>query len=171
MGKLLLVIDMQNDFIDGVLGTPEAVAILPAVEERVKKRQNEGWDVWFTMDTHNEEKYIGSKEGEWLPVPHCIKGTDGWQLRECLWPYADTVIEKPNFGSINVAFKAAAKNYEEVELIGLCTDICVISNAMILKAALPESDISVVKDCCAGVTPESHENALSAMEKCHIKIV
>ena len=122
MAKLLLVIDMQNDFIDGALGTPEAVKIIPAVEERVKKRQNEGWDVWFTMDTHTEDKYMGSKEGQWLPVPHC-------------------------------------------------TDICVISNAMIIKAALPESDISVVKDCCAGVTPESHENALKAMEKCHIKIV
>ena len=171
MAKLLLVVDMQNDFINGALGTPEAESIVPAVKEHVQKRQNEGWDVWFTMDTHNEEKYMDSKEGQWLPVPHCIKGSDGWQIHESLWPYAETLIEKPNFGSINVAFKAAAKNYEEVEIIGLCTDICVTSNAMILKAALPESDISVVKDCCAGVSPESHENALSAMEKCHIKII
>ena len=171
MSKLLLVIDMQKDFIDGALGTDEAVAILPAVRRRIEKRQAEGWDVWFTKDTHNADKYPNSMEGKWLPVPHCIKGTDGWEIHESLKDLAETVIEKPNFGSVNVAFKAAAKNYEEVELIGLCTDICVISNAMIIKAALPESEIAVVKDCCAGVSPESHENALSAMEKCHIRII
>lgn len=171
MKKLLLVIDMQNDFIDGALGTPEAEAIVPAVREHIEKRLSEGWDIWFTMDTHTEDKYPGSMEGRWLPVSHCVKGTDGWQIHESLKPYAKTVIEKPNFGSINVAFKASAKGYEEVELIGLCTDICVISNAMIIKAALPESEISVVKDCCAGVSPESHENALSAMKTCHINII
>ena len=170
--KALIVIDMQKDFLTGVLGNPETAAVVKPVVQKIKAFRKENPDglLIATLDTHTED-YLNTQEGKKLPVPHCIKGTDGWEIHESLKDLAETVIEKPNFGSVNVAFKAAAKNYEEVELIGLCTDICVISNAMIIKAALPESEIAVVKDCCAGVSPESHENALSAMEKCHIRII
>ncbi len=167
--KLLVVVDMQKDFTHGALGSREAMAIVPAVCEKIK---NFDGDVVFTMDTH-AESYLDTQEGKNLPVPHCIKGTDGWTLDENIAPLSRgcRFFEKPTFGSLQLAEFAAGKDYDEIELIGLCTDICVISNAMLLKAHLPEVKISVDASCCAGVTPESHENALSAMKMCQINVV
>ena len=150
--KILLVIDMQKDFIDGALGTGEAVKILDPVKEKIRKAKAQGTDIVFTKDTHYKD-YLMTQEGRKLPVPHCVKGTEGWELDR---------------GLLELAQKAG---YEEIELIGLCTDICVISNAMILKAALPEAVVEVDASCCAGVTPESHRNALEAMKVCQIEVV
>ena len=150
--KILLVIDMQKDFIDGALGTGEAVKILDPVKEKIRKAKAQGTDIVFTKDTHYKD-YLMTQEGRKLPVPHCVKGTEGWELDR---------------GLLELAQKAG---YEEIELIGLCTDICVISNAMILKAALPEAVVRVDPSCCAGVTPESHRNALEAMKVCQIEVV
>ncbi len=169
MKRLLVVVDMQKDFIDGSLGTEEARAIVPGVREKVVKCQAEGWDVAFTLDTH-EENYLDTQEGKKLPVPHCIVDTDGWELCEELGDFKGRYFEKNTFGSMALAEWAAGKGYEEVELAGLCTDICVISNALLLKAALPEARIRVDAKCCAGVTPESHKNALEAMKMCQVEI-
>lgn len=160
---------MQKDFIDGSLGTAEARAIVPDVRDKVVKCQTEGWDVAFTLDTH-EENYLNTQEGKKLPVPHCIVDTDGWELCEELGDFKGRYFEKNTFGSMALAEWAAGKGYEEVQLAGLCTDICVISNALLLKAALPEARIRVDAKCCAGVTPESHKNALEAMKMCQVEI-
>lgn len=170
--KFLIVVDMQNDFIDGALGTKEAVAILPAVKAKI-----EGFDgrVIFTRDTH-EEDYLSSQEGKNLPVEHCIKGSDGWQINESLDVLRkEEPVDKPTFGSIALgqllkAYDTYDEKIESITLIGLCTDICVISNAMIIKAFLPETPVIVDDSCCAGVTPESHQNALNAMQMCQIKV-
>ncbi len=170
--KFLIVVDMQNDFIDGALGTKEAVAILPAVKAKI-----EGFDgrVIFTRDTH-EEDYLTTQEGNNLPVMHCIKDTDGWQIHPELEALRkEEPIDKPSFGSVALAqllkaYDAYEEKIESITLIGLCTDICVISNAMIIKAFLPETPIIVDSACCAGVTPESHQNALNAMSICQIEI-
>lgn len=170
--KFLIVVDMQNDFIDGALGTKEAVAILPAVKTKI-----EGFDgrVIFTRDTH-EEDYLSSQEGKNLPVSHCIKGTDGWQINPALDALRkEEPVDKPTFGSIALgqllkAYDTYDEKIESITLIGLCTDICVISNAMIIKAFLPETPVIVDASCCAGVTPESHQNALNAMQMCQIKV-
>ena len=169
--KVLIVIDMQNDFIDGALGTGEAVGIVGAVKRKIEKYKTEGNTVIFTRDTHNSD-YLNTQEGRNLPVEHCIQGTDGWEISVEL-PIGDSkVINKPAFGSIELAhYIRSLKNVEEIELAGLCTDICVISNAMILKAAYPEIPITVDASCCAGVTPDSHKNALNAMKMCQIRIV
>ena len=171
MRDLLLVIDMQNDFIDGALGTPEAVKIVPAVKEKI---QNFKGEILFTRDTHYEN-YLETQEGRNLPVPHCIKGSEGWQIRKELDELRTTeAIDKPGFGSLELMEKLKEMNAEEeigsITLIGLCTDICVITNAMCIKTALPEVSVIVDAKCCAGITPESHENALKAMEMCQIKI-
>ena len=169
--KILIVIDMQNDFIDGALGTKEAVAIVPSVIKKIKSYPKE--DVFATRDTH-PENYMDTQEGKYLPVPHCIKGTDGWQIRKEIADLIDedNVIDKPTFGSVKLAEKiselAAAEDIE-IELVGLCTDICVVSNALLLKAYLPEVKISVDPSCCAGVTPEMHEAALETMRSCQIQ--
>ena len=169
--KLLVVIDMQNDFIDGALGTPEAVAIVDNVAKKIRAARAEGTEVWFTRDTHGEN-YLATQEGRNLPVPHCIRGTFGWEISSKLDAAGSVIIDKPTFGSVELAQKAAQlENLESVELIGLCTDICVISNAMLIKAQLPELPVKVDAACCAGVTPASHENALSAMKMCQIAIV
>lgn len=174
MRKLLLVVDMQNDFIDGSLGTPEAVAIVPKVIEKIKTWDG---DVLCTQDTHSET-YMETQEGKNLPFAHCLKDMAGWQLQPdiaalCLekgW----SIIEKPGFGAKDLP-EFLKTNYpqglSEIHLIGLCTDICVIVNALLLKTFFPEIPIYVDGSCCAGVTPESHENALSAMRVCHINIV
>ena len=168
--KLLIVIDMQNDFIDGALGTAEAVAIVDKVAAKIQAARAEGTAVWFTRDTH-EENYLETQEGRNLPVKHCIRGTSGWQISSALDVANSPVIDKPVFGSVELAAKVAAlENPESVELVGLCTDICVISNAMILKAVLPELPVAVDASCCAGVTPASHKNALNAMKMCQITI-
>ena len=171
MKKLLIVVDMQTDFVTGALGTKEAQAIVPMVAEKIKKAKEDGTDVIFTLDTH-EENYLDTQEGKQLPVPHCIKNTEGWMLVPQLRPLAGGCmsVEKPPFGSTRLAHIVGKAGYDEIELIGLCTDICVISNAMILKASVPETPISVDASCCAGVTPESHANALAAMKMCQITI-
>ena len=171
MKKLLIVVDMQTDFVTGALGTKEAQAIVPVVAEKIKKAKEDGTDVIFTLDTH-EENYLDTQEGKHLPVPHCIKNTEGWMLIPELRPLAGGCmsVEKPTFGSTRLAHIVGRAGYDEIELIGLCTDICVISNAMILKASVPETPISVDASCCAGVTPESHANALAAMKMCQITI-
>ena len=174
MRKILVVVDMQNDFIDGSLGTPEALAIVENVKNKIK--QYEQNDIFVTMDTHGPE-YLETQEGRNLPVEHCIKGTPGWQIRSDileLLPEAK-VYEKPTFGSLKLAedIGSLAKQSAglEIEIIGLCTDICVVSNAMLLKATLPETVISVDSKCCAGVTPQSHDAALTTMKMCQINII
>ena len=169
--KVLIVVDMQNDFIDGALGTQEARAVLPRVIDKVKGYEGR---VIFTRDTHGED-YLQTQEGQKLPVKHCIRGTDGWQIHEMLRPYCtEPPVDKDSFGSMALGQQMIQLDEEEtveaIELVGLCTDICVISNAMILKAALPETEICVDSTCCAGVTPESHLRALKAMEACQIAI-
>lgn len=169
--KILAVIDMQNDFIDGSLGTKEAENIVPAVAEKIKSFKNSGDEIVFTRDTHHEN-YLSTMEGKKLPVIHCVKNTKGWEISDKLDTSDCTIIDKPTFGSYDLAeFIAGNPQIDEVVLVGLCTDICVISNAMLIKAKLPEIKITVDSSCCAGVTPQSHENALSAMKMCHIDII
>ncbi len=170
MKKALIVIDMQNDFIDGSLGTPEAQAIVLAVTERVKAAVQNGEKLIFTQDTHYKN-YLDTAEGKKLPVEHCIKPSHGWGLVSALIPYAKdaTVLEKPTFGATGLPQHVAG--YDEITVVGLCTDICVLSNAMLLKAFLPEAKICVDSNCCAGVTPESHTRALEAMKMCHIDVL
>lgn len=167
MAKVLIVVDMQNDFVDGALGTKEAGQIVPCVISKVESAVNNNDGIIFTKDTHYSD-YLDTAEGKNLPVMHCIKGSKGWEIIPELSRYADKVVEKNTFGSINLPKKV--ENYDEIELIGLCTDICVISNALLLKAYFPEKNISVDASCCAGVTPESHNNAIEAMKMCQIKI-
>lgn len=169
--KLLVVVDMQNDFVSGALGTREAADIVPHVVGKVVEAVNAGTDIIFTQDTHGAD-YLNTQEGKNLPVPHCIKGREGWEIIPQLQEYARgrVCLEKSGFGSTALAHLAARGKYEEIELVGLCTDICVISNAMLLKSALPEVPISVDAACCAGVTPASHQNALEAMKMCQISI-
>lgn len=173
MKQFLVVVDMQKDFVDGALGTAEAQAIVPAVAEKIRAFVGE---IIVTYDTH-EEDYMTTREGRFLPVPHCIRDTDGWQLNdtvaEALSDRAYTVVEKPTFGAVTlpeVVEQLAEDEDFTVELIGLCTDICVVSNAMILKAAFPETDMTVDAACCAGVTPASHQAALTTMACCQITI-
>lgn len=169
--KLLLVIDMQNDFVHGALGTTEAINIVPQIVQKLEHSTRAKQDIMFTMDTH-QENYLSTQEGQKLPVMHCIKPQKGWEIIPTLQPYVKTakvVIEKPTFGA--TALADYVKEYDEIELIGLCTDICVISNALLLKAFYPEKKIIVDANCCAGVTPESHRNALAAMKMCQIEIL
>lgn len=173
--NVLIVVDMQNDFVDGALGTAEAVAIVPHVADRVAKGIAQGEKVLFTRDTH-EEHYMETQEGHKLPVPHCIRGTKGWEIIPQLQTVAADceVVDKPTFGSAELGEKLKGlheeKAIEKITLIGLCTDICVISNALLAKAFLPEVEIAVDASCCAGVSPESHRNALGAMKTCQITI-
>lgn len=171
--NILVVIDMQNDFIDGALGTPEAVAIVPKV---MVKMMNFDGLVLATRDTHGED-YLERQEGKNLPVVHCIKGTHGWEIKDEIQQLLiSQPIDKPTFGSeaLGKVLKDLNNDVEPIDsitLVGLCTDICVISNAMLLKAFLPEVPIMVDASCCAGVTPESHERALEAMKACQIEII
>lgn len=176
MSKVLVVVDMQNDFITGSLGTKEAQAIVEPVVAKIEAYKAAGQKVIYTRDTHHEN-YLHTSEGKKLPVEHCIKGTFGWQLAD---PIAKTVVsaaqlyDKGTFGSVELGEKIKELAEEdatlEVEVIGLCTDICVISNALLMKAYAPEVEISVDASCCAGVTPESHDNALAAMKMCQITV-
>ena len=170
MSRLLVVVDMQKDFVDGALGSPEARAIVPDVLDKVKAYRDAGDEVVFTLDTHGPD-YMDTMEGKKLPVPHCLKGTEGWELDSSLREFDGKRFEKVTFGSPELAEYAAAAGYERIELLGLCTDICVISNALLIKAKTPEAEICVKADCCAGVTPQSHENALNAMKMCHIDVI
>ena len=177
MGKLLVVVDMQKDFIDGALGTKEAVEIVPAVVHKIEEFQKSGDRIIFTKDTHFEN-YMETQEGKNLPVKHCIKGTEGHEIcdeiKAVIRPEECKVYEKLTFGSSEFAedlMKGVYKDVESITLVGLCTDICVISNAMLCKTFLTETPVYIAADCCAGVTPESHDNALKAMEMCQIQIV
>ena len=174
MKKLLIVVDMQKDFISGALGPPEAQAIVPKVVEKIAGFDG---DVVYTRDTH-EENYLQTAEGKKLPVVHCVRETPGWEIHPDVYKAGEgkmaAVIDKPTFGSHKLAAMLAEQYAgQEVcfELIGVCTDICVISNALYLKANLWETPIAVCKDCCAGVTPDSHNNALNAMTMCQIDII
>ena len=173
MKKFLIIVDIQKDFVDGALGTPEAVCIVPRTVEKINNFDGE---IIVTYDTHFEN-YMETSEGKNLPVPHCIKGTDGWaldsQVQKALNGKKYTTVEKPTFGSVELPkiIKEKAGNEEfSVELIGLCTDICVVSNALLLKASFPEMDFSVDSSCCAGVTVDSHNAALQTMKMCQINV-
>lgn len=171
MKRLLVVVDMQEDFVNGALGSLEAKSIVDRVRRKISEEKEKGANIVFTLDTHRED-YLETQEGRKLPVPHCIKGTAGWELVPQIQPFAKEceIFEKPTFGSIALAHYASKHQFEKITLVGLCTDICVISNAMLLKAALPECAVCVDASCCAGVTPKSHENALEAMKMCQIEV-
>ena len=176
MKKTLIVIDMQNDFIDMALGTPEAVAIVPKVRAKIREYVKNGDEILYTRDTHGAD-YLDTPEGKKLPVPHCIRETDGWQIRpEVKAAMGDAIlVEKPTFGSVRlpeiIAAQAEDTNQMTIELIGLCTDICVVSNTLLLKACYPDADIRVRQSCCAGVTPHKHEAALETMRSCQIDVI
>ena len=173
MKKILIVVDMQKDFVDGALGTKEAIAIVDNVVNKIESYEG---DIIVTYDTHSEN-YMETQEGKKLPVPHCIKGTDGWKLDKKVQAAVDKkgfyAIEKPTFGSTELV-EYIRNNYDindvEIELIGLCTDICVVSNALLLKASFTETSISVDASCCAGVTVDCHNAALTPMKMCQINI-
>ena len=174
MKKILVVVDIQNDFVDGALGTPEAVAIIDNAVEKIKSFDG---DIFVTYDTHYEN-YMDTLEGKKLPVPHCIKGTDGWRLNEkiaeALKDKNYKSVEKLTFGSVelpDLVKEAIGNETAEITLIGLCTDICVVSNALLLKANFLNSEIYVDSSCCAGVTPETHNAALQTMKCCQINII
>lgn len=177
MKRVLVVVDMQTDFVDGALGTKEAVAIVPAVKARLEQARMNGEEVIFTRDTH-PDNYLETQEGRNLPVVHCVKGSQGWQIVPQLTEFTQPparIIDKPTFGSSLLGQMLQEENQQEgigeIEVIGLCTDICVISNALLIKAFLPEVPIAVDPALCAGVTPQSHENALKAMASCQIRIL
>lgn len=173
MKKLLIVVDMQNDFIDGSLGTKEAVAIVPNVVKKIN-----GWDgdIIYTRDTHGKN-YLETREGKRLPIKHCIKGTEGHKINERVKEAyfrktsSDFILDKYTFGSTAIPELIRYQSYDYIELIGLCTEICVVSNALFLKTIYPEIDIAVDATCCAGVTPESHKAALLTMKMCQVDII
>ena len=171
MSKAIIVVDMQNDFVTGALGTKEAQEMLPRLvaklEENIDKKSV---DIIFTQDTHKAD-YFQTQEGKFLPVEHCIKGTDGWEIvpeLQKFLPRARIVIEKKSFGSTRLP--TLLKPYDEVEFVGVCTDICVVSNALLLKAFYPEQLISIDAACCAGTSPDAHQKALDVMKNCQCLI-
>jgi nicotinamidase-related amidase len=176
--KVLVVVDMQNDFIDGALGSKEAAAIVSNVVKRIESAENEL--VLYTQDTHGDD-YLSTPEGKKLPVPHCIKGTDGWKINsEVANAYrgdknSAKCFEKPVFGSVALVEHLVSLNNEQtitnIELLGLCTDVCVVSNAIMLKNYLPHVEVSVNENCCAGITPQSHAEAINTMKMCQIDII
>lgn len=174
--KVLVVVDMQNDFITGSLGTPEAQAIVPNVKKKIKEYRESGDLIVFTRDTH-EEGYLDTREGKKLPVEHCIRGTWGWEIADGLY-LDETILNKATFGSNSLvrylahgSWHGGNGHFTEIELVGLCTDICVVSNALLLKATFyNDCEITVDATCCAGVTPETHEAALRTMEMCQINV-
>ena len=170
--KTLIVVDMQTDFIDGALGSKEAEKIVSNVVKKIKTYVKNGGRVIFTQDTH-KKNYLNTREGKYLPVPHCIKGTDGWKIPEKILkaaPECTMVVEKPSFGY--TGWESILKgDTDPVELIGLCTDICVVSNALTIKNLFPERDIIVDSACCAGVSPASHDAALTTMKCCQVDVL
>ena len=170
--KVLIVVDMQNDFVDGVLGSKEAVSMIDTAVETITSFDGK---VFYTQDTHGED-YLDTEEGRHLPVVHCIKGSQGWKIHpkieKALLLKDATGIEKSTFGSEKLMgiIEKEVPNVESITLIGICTDICVISNAMLAKAHFQNTPVTVISSACAGVTPESHDNALEAMKMCHIEI-
>lgn len=170
MKKVLVVVDMQNDFVNGCLGSDEARSIVSNVKNKISEYQANGDIIIFTRDTH-DENYLQSQEGKYLPVPHCINGTEGWKVVDGLEVENCQYIDKPNFGWTHWDTDANLSGVDEIELIGVCTDICVVSNALILKAMYPETRITVDASCCAGVTPEAHNAALVTMKSCQIDVI
>ena len=168
--KVLVVVDMQKDFIDGSLGTKEAVAIVPTVIEKIKEYESKNDLIIYTKDTHFNN-YMETSEGKKLPVSHCIKGTPGHDIPEEILRGHDNIIEKLTFGSKDLIEYLSNISFDEIELIGLCTDICVISNALLIKAFYHEKKVVVDSLCCAGVTPQSHSEALNTMKMCQIDII
>ena len=172
--RMLLVVDMQNDFITGSLGSPQAQAIVPAVQSKIESHRKAGDLIMFTRDTHFDN-YLDTQEGRRLPVIHCIKGTDGHKIAEELETAGCEIIDKYSFGALDIVGyivqHAGEHKIDEIELCGLCSDICVVSNALILKAALPETTVTVDASCCAGVTEESHQAALTTMRMCQVNVV
>ena len=166
MKKTLIVVDMQNDFIDMALGTAEAVAIVPKVRQKIQTYLQNGDTVIFTRDTHGED-YLQTPEGKRLPVKHCIRGTKGWEIADGLYVDGCKIVDKPNFGWPHWG----TEDLQNVEIVGLCTDICVVSNALIIKAMFPDAQVQVDSACCAGVTPQSHEAALLTMKMCQIDVI
>ena len=163
--KTLIVVDMQNDFIDGALGTKEAQMIVGNVGKKIAEYKERGDEVIFTRDTHGED-YLDTPEGKKLPVVHCVRGTKGWEIAESLDTSGCACIDKPTFGWTHWG----ERTFEEIEMVGLCTDICVVSNALILKAMFPDVEITVDAACCAGVTPGTHRAALETMKMCQIRV-
>ncbi|MCL1963523.1 MAG: cysteine hydrolase [Firmicutes bacterium] len=175
MRKFLVVVDVQKDFIDGALGTAEAVSVVPRVVECIRAALEEDRALIFTQDTHQPD-YMDTSEGRHLPVLHCVKDTEGWLLHEAVAPYAATTLQKPSFGAPALAelLGREAENGGanlDIALCGVCTDICVVTNALLLRAHLPEAALRVYKDACAGVTPARHEAALEVMRACQIEVV
>ena len=194
MNKMLVVVDMQNDFIDGVLGSPEAQAIVPKVVERVKQAIDNDEIIFLTKDTHYQQDYLDTEEGKNLPIPHCIFGTKGWDINkdiynetskrynntfhlpkftfgECWDKYIFTYYDEQEEKEVSLFFDIETKNIKEIEIIGLDTDFCVLANAMTLKAAFPNAHIVINAECCAGSIPEWHEKALDMLEHCHCEII
>jgi nicotinamidase-related amidase len=169
MQEVLIVIDMQKDFLTGELANPLAETVTKNVREKIQSYRAQGKEVIFTRDTHGDD-YMNTQEGKNLPVPHCIKGTDGWELVEGLAKDTDKIFNKPTFGSIELAQYVKEKKFSSVELVGVCTDICVVSNALLIKAHCPEISVSVDGACCAGVTKESHDAALKTMSFCQVLV-
>lgn len=172
MRKTLIVVDMQNDFIDGSLGTKEAQAIVQKVKHRIEEYKKNHDEIVFTRDTHGEN-YLETPEGKKLPVKHCIKNTDGWKISGELDTSGSIFVDKGTFGWLHwdKTKEKYALEMKEIELAGLCTDICVVSNALILKAMFPEAEITVNEELCAGVTPDSHKAALETMKMCQINVI
>lgn len=176
MRNILIVVDMQKDFVTGALASAEAQAILPKVKEKIEVYDRAGKEIIFTRDTHGED-YMQTNEGKHLPVPHCIKGTDGWQICAELTDGITSeykTVDKPTFGFLGwkdvLASETADGSDLDIEMIGVCTDICVVSNALILKALYPEATVRVDAGCCAGVTPEAHAAALVTMRACQVDV-
>lgn len=167
--KVLVIIDMQNDFITGSLGTPEAQAIVKRVKHNIQEAQNAKQTVVFTRDTHGAN-YLNTQEGQKLPVIHCVRYTAGWEIEKSLQMPSAQIFNKDTFGSLDLAHYLLSTGCQEVELAGVCTDICVISNALLIKAYLPELKIVVDSACCAGTTPENHQKALDMMRQCQIEV-
>lgn len=170
MKRTLIVIDMQNDFISGSLGTKEAQAIVPNVKKKIEEYKARGDEIIFTRDTHFDN-YLETNEGKHLPVEHCIRKTQGWEITDGLVVEGANIIDKHTFGYVYWKYHIGLEETTEIEIAGLCSDICVISNALILKATFPEINITVDASCCAGVTPESHQAALTTMKMCQINVI
>lgn len=166
MKKLLVVVDMQNDFLTGSLGSADSRAVIPAVRALAEGAEN----VVYTQDTHFEN-YMETREGKNLPVPHCIRGTEGWRISPEVYIEGAPIIEKRTFGSYELVEYVKRGGYDEITFCGILTDICVVSNVMLVKAALPEAEVRVVSHACAGVTPESHEAALVTMKSCQVTVL
>lgn len=172
MSKLLIVVDMQNDFITGALGSQQAEAIVAAVQVKVADYRQNHEEIIYTRDTHDTD-YLTTQEGQQLPVAHCILGTPGHEITPALDTEGCEIFDKTSFGSLALAAKIAqtGKEYDEIELCGLCSDICVVSNALILKAQFPETKVTVDATCCAGVSAESHQAALLTMKTCQVNVI